>query len=348
MPDASSGPPDGATADAATLDGGDTATCTPQPIAGTVDEQWAWVPVAGSACGNGSSAGFAIQPTSRSREVVIYLMGGGGCYSQQTCAQGKAANLGGYGPQQAGQELAFFGAGSIFDRASPSNPFRDATFVFVPYCTGDFHSGSTVASYGIHHVGFSNIGAYLANLAPAYCDATRITVAGSSAGGFGAVFNYERIAAAFPGVPVDLVDDSGPTMRPPHMSHATQQVLRSAWGAATNVPPACSGCADEWHRYLPYLAAANPTRRFSVISSLQDYSIGMFFGFTPSTFQAGIDDLADAVVAGLPNARVFYLPGNDHVWLHRHLATTTSTGTSLATFLLQQHTGDPAWSSVRP
>jgi hypothetical protein len=225
---------------------------------------------------------------------------------------------------------------------------REATFVFVPYCTGDFHAGDRVAEYGVHHRGYANVAAYLERLRGAYCDAERIVVAGSSAGGFGAVFNFEQIAAAFPGVPIDLVDDSGPHMRPPAMSVAAQDTLRAAWGAAANVPAGCAGCAEQWHAFWPYLAAAHPDARFSLISSLQDYSIGTFFGMNPWSFEAGVEDLADAVLAPLPNVRVFYLPGNDHVWLGRSFSATQSTGTSLATFLSQQLDGSETWSDVRP
>src|SRR5262245_45647830 len=94
-PDAGGGPgsPDAGTSGA---DAGATG-CVPQPLAAP-HEQWSWISVPGSVCGYGSQAGFVVQPTTRSRELVIYLMGGGGCYSAQTCAQGMAANLSGYGP----------------------------------------------------------------------------------------------------------------------------------------------------------------------------------------------------------------------------------------------------------
>jgi hypothetical protein len=132
------------------------------------------------------------------------------------------------------------------------------------------------------------------------------------------------------------------------MSQATQQVLRVAWGSAVNVPAGCAGCETEWHRFLPFLAAQHPTRRFSLISSVADYSIGTFFGFTPQTYQIAIADLADAVIAPLPNMKVFYLPGNDHVWLGRNLGAIASGGVSLSTFLHRQLGGDPGWASVRP
>src|SRR5688500_154293 len=89
--------PDAGTNPQPTFDASNEQTgCTPQPLVAT-NEQWSWISVPGAKCGNGSSAGFAIHPTTRSRDVLIFLMGGGGCYSQQTCAQGLAANLNGYG-----------------------------------------------------------------------------------------------------------------------------------------------------------------------------------------------------------------------------------------------------------
>ncbi len=48
----------------------------------------------------------------------------------------------------------------LFDRGDGDNPFADASYVFVPYCTGDLHAGSRVAMYLVdgqptkgHHFG---------------------------------------------------------------------------------------------------------------------------------------------------------------------------------------------------
>ena len=130
-PTSPSATPDATTGDGTSTPDGQTG-CTPQPL-GAPNEQWSWIPVAGAKCGNGSSAGFAIQPTTRSKQVVFFLMGGGGCYSQQTCAQGMAANLNGCTPTTAGQELGMFQAGSIFDRNAAGNPFKDATWIFSSF-----------------------------------------------------------------------------------------------------------------------------------------------------------------------------------------------------------------------
>ena len=56
------------------------------------------------------------------------------------------------------------------DRARATNPFRDASYVFVPYCTGDLHAGSNVATYDVlgprtfAHVGRRNVEALLPRL----------------------------------------------------------------------------------------------------------------------------------------------------------------------------------------
>ena len=74
----------------------------------------------------------------------------------------------------------------FFKRDRPNNPFRDATFVYVPYCTGDMHSGNTTHEYQykyqladapktttVHFAGSTNIDAYLAYLVAHYPNAKK-------------------------------------------------------------------------------------------------------------------------------------------------------------------------------
>src|SRR6185369_6290442 len=102
---------------------------------------WSWVPFPDTRCGAGTPAGIGINPTSKSDKLLIYLMGGGGCFTPQECTPGCnpmfqhcAANLDGYDQNKLSQELGSFQPGSLFDRASAENPFKDYSFVFVPYC----------------------------------------------------------------------------------------------------------------------------------------------------------------------------------------------------------------------
>src|SRR5262245_18435468 len=197
---------------------GGSACGTGAPLGTTPAAQWQWVDFPDTQCGHGGPTGIAVNRGTSNR-LLIYLEGGGACWSAQSC--GPTCN-----PQQQicavhldydaatwQQERSMFSApGTVFDRASTANPFRDDTWVFVPYCTGDFHTGSTLASYGIHHHGFANLRAILNRVGPTFCASDHVVLAGSSAGGFGAVLTYHLVKQTFANVRVDLVDDSGPPM----------------------------------------------------------------------------------------------------------------------------------------
>jgi hypothetical protein len=334
--------------------GGSGPLCAGDPIVAPLDA-WTWVPFPDTRCGYGTQAGLGINPTAASDKLLIYLMGGGGCFTQTECEPGCnpmfqhcAANLAGYDGNTLNQELGFFQAGSIFDRTSAANPFKDYSFIVVPYCTGDFHSGSQQASYGVYHMGFSNMAAYLKRIAPTFCEASRVVLAGSSAGGFGAVFNYHQVKAAFGPTRVDLIDDSGPPLSPMYMP--LQSTMRQEWGSAPNVPPGCADCATSWDAFFPFHASQNPGSRFSLISSLADFSIGPYFGgpiAQPQDFRAALNDFADAVINPLANAEVYYIDEFHHVYLGETLAKT-SAGVTLGSFVQKQLDDDPTWASVRP
>jgi hypothetical protein len=340
--------------DGGTSNGGGATTCSPGAAPGLAAplEQWGWVADPAMRCGNGSATGFAINATTKSSRVLVFLMGGGGCYDAATCggqdSVHKAAHLDGYtavtAQQEIGQQL---GAGSIFDRTSAQNPFRDYSYVFVPYCTGDFHAGSTVAAYGTNHVGATNMKRVLAQLVPTFCPAvSRVVLMGSSAGGFGAVFNYVEVAKAFQPVRVDLVDDSGPPMPPSSMP--LQSTMRVAWGTAANAPSGCAGCASSWAAYLPFLSAAYPSARLSLLASTHDVSICPYFGMqAPQACKTATTVLAMQLGA-LPNVRVWMSDEFTHVFAGAGFTQKASQGSLLASFLSRQVNDDPSWSSVIP
>jgi hypothetical protein len=306
--------------------------------------QWTWNPESEMKCGNGTATGWGIN-VGTSKRVVILMMGGGGCFDAASCSGQsqlhRAANLDGYGKGKFdGDVVNSLGAGTLFDRNAASNPFRSDTFVFVPYCTGDFHSGSAKAPYGIEHVGFTNMGVVAKRLGAAYCKKVdRVILTGTSAGGFGAVFNYEQIADAVK-VRVDLVDDSGPPMGTQSMP--LQNTMRPAWGSAKNVPAGCPDCATQWSAFLPYLTKKHATSRFSLIASRHDYSICPFFGMPqPQQCEVATDALVSSL-APLPNLKTWVTDEFKHVFLGPGFLST-----SLPAFITQQVNDDPGWKDVR-
>ena len=72
-------------------------------------------------------------------------------------------------------------------------------------------------------------------------------------------------------------------------------------------------------------------------------------GITPDQMQAGLTDLVDNVITpSAPDWRVFFVAGQKHTFALDALTSTSTNGTTLAVFLTQQLSGDPAWANVRP
>lgn len=327
-----------------------------EPITADAHE-WSWVPFDDAHCGNGATAGIGINPSSDSTRVLLYLEGGGLCWDDFTCNQQETALFVKRGFNSADMDtfVSELGGSGLFDRDDPSNPFRDFSFVYVPYCTGDLHAGSRAETeYGVMHVGYENVGAYLHRVVPSFKDATDVVLAGTSAGGFGAMLNYDRVQRAFMDVPVSLLIDSAPpfpeSLIPPEM----QAVQREAWNLEPAIPEGCGdGCGD-LHGAFRYLLEAYPTTRVGLISSLQDqtlrYLVGLGSGQSVSAqhYQAAVSELVSTTFLDDERARVYLVPGGGHVFLYSPLGGIVVDGVSLASWIGGLVDGEAGWRNVIP
>ena len=104
----------------------------------------------------------------------------------------------------------------MFDTDNPANPIRDWSIVYIPYCTGDLHTGSSTrtytqptpapgvpynpyipASFPIRHGGFDNFMVVMDWMKKNIDKPRNVLVTGSSAGGYGAIANFPWIERAF-------------------------------------------------------------------------------------------------------------------------------------------------------
>lgn len=316
------------------------------------ENQWTWVPVEGARCGNGSTAGIGINRSSASRNVFIFMMGGGGCWDGLTClGVPVAAHINeDYSEALFRADLRGVSGSLFFSRTNAQNPFRDATLVFVPYCTGDIHGGDAEREYAwgarrqtIHHVGARNMALYLRRLAATFPDAQRVTLMGISAGGFGAGLNWWRVADAFPGARVDLIDDSGPPFAPPQ---ARWELMRSAWNP--QFPPACTTCWDNLETLLDFYATRfPPPARMALLSYTRDTTISTYFGISQDDFNANLLRLASERIAPRPNMRHFIVTGASHV-LMGGATRISGGGTTLAEWINRMVSDSPDWANVAP
>src|SRR4029079_15086682 len=108
----------------------------------TVDD-WTWIPFTDSKCRDGSPTGIGVRLHPGSNTLVIWLNGGGACFSGASCL----VNPRSFGLTDFQDTVRVIASRKghlkqgIFERTSASNPVRDWNQVYIPYCTGDLHAG---------------------------------------------------------------------------------------------------------------------------------------------------------------------------------------------------------------
>lgn len=209
----------------------------PSSSARPVCEQWTKVEPAGAQCSDGSQYKFFVNYSGKSNNLVLMFEGGGACWDYASCSGGArgAANAKGI-PDTHMDRTQYMN----LLRRDPQNPLADWNMVFVPYCTGDVHTGSKVATYTnpsggapltFRHLGHDNTQAVIGWIKQQLPNVPRLLVTGYSAGGIGALQNYYYIREGLPGVQCGyLLNDSGPAFHSDGPSQHVQAQTRAAWG----------------------------------------------------------------------------------------------------------------------
>ncbi|MDI1450888.1 pectin acetylesterase-family hydrolase [Polyangium sp. 6x1] len=318
--------------------------------------EWSWIPVDGAKCRDGSPTGFGVRPQAGSDKLVIYLEGGGACFNGTTCG----INPGSFGAVAFAGWSGTVGKGGIFDTGNDENPVKDWNMVYVPYCSGDIHAGSAdnvdipgaLSPKDQDFVGYDNISLYLQRIIPTFPGLSKVLLTGISAGGFGAAYNYDRVAQAFCPTPVVLIDDSGPPMSDSYIAPCLQDRWRSLWNLKETLPADCADCtgADGGGivHYVDYIGAKYPTGRLGLISSTHDSVITLFFGYGKSDCQnidgvatavsgdvyaQGLDELRQKHMNGSGNWATYYIDGTMHTHLLTGLYATSVNGKKLSAWV---------------
>lgn len=208
----------------------------------------------GASCGNGTPYRFFVNRTPLNGHLAITFEGGGACWDQDAC-EGKgeysATNPDGIPPNY--MELPNAAAGGLVTPFSARfDPFeairtQDWTLVYLPYCTGDVHTGNLVQVYDDqrpeqprvqYHRGQANIRAAADWMRQHLGRPGNLLMTGFSAGGVGSTANYavlrDRLA---PRGRSTLMADSGPLMNAPRgdpkeqsPSQPLHELIRASWG----------------------------------------------------------------------------------------------------------------------
>lgn len=208
----------------------------------------------GASCGDGSPYRVFVNRTIKTSKTVVFFEGGGACWEKGAC-QGEGGLLGASNPNGIKESymtgLSMSAYGLISPLTSRNNPFnkiqtQDWNIVYVPYCTGDVHTGNKVGVYPdadpakpaltYYHRGARNseaLGQWLAKTIPS---PDHLLITGFSAGGTGATAEYGILRDLVKPKLSSLMADSGPLFQAPRngavaaASLPLHNRIRDAWG----------------------------------------------------------------------------------------------------------------------
>jgi hypothetical protein len=192
---------------------------------------------------DGSDYRLYVKPGA-GENLVVFFGGGGVTWDAASAAQ--PISVGGYlfgdDPGNYFRSIPNYfprTLGGMLDATHDDNPFADWDMVVIPYATGDFHTGATLAELDgttMHYNGQRNVELALTWISEWMPDPDTLLVAGGSAGGFGATFWTPTFADAYPDATVysfsegnQLPYDSWPTV--------ANDLWRADWESTFGYPP---------------------------------------------------------------------------------------------------------------
>jgi hypothetical protein len=178
--------------------------------------------------------------------------------------------------------------------------------VYVPYCTGDVHTGNRVTTYTstgspdvtFHHDGHAAVEQVVAWLDGSFTHVPKLLVTGCSAGGVGSLVNYPFLRNGLHAVEkAYLLDDSGPVFPTSGYSGPMHRMIRSAWDLDSLAPLFPAGFAlDDMGSINTALADAFPKDRLATTFFRRDmnFSLYSYERFYSDTSKAKILTMWDA------------------------------------------------------
>ncbi len=204
----------------------------------------------GASCSDGSPYRFFVNRTPFSNKTVVVFEGGGACWDQDSCTTSSllgASNPNGIPADYMSSPIAQLMT-PMTSRLSLLGTVQTQQWniVYMPYCTGDVHTGNKVGVYSeidpdnpkvYHHRGALNTEAAAAWLKENLPQPKHLLVTGASAGGAGATANYAVVRNSLNPKASGLMADSGPLYSAPRSASSDQypslhlhNKIRDVWG----------------------------------------------------------------------------------------------------------------------
>ncbi len=274
-----------------------------------------------------------------SDNLVIYLQGGGACWSDLCAATTTTAG----GIQPLGWT----------DGNTEVNPVGSWNVVFVSYCDGSVFSGdSDVADTknggadGFrHHHGLANLSAGLDVALMNFPAPRKILLSGSSAGGYGTLIGTVATRLAYPHTPLYVINDAGLGLTnpddPEKFNHA-----RAEWKIDQFIPNSCPGCTTgQFTSLISWALAHDPTLKVGGTSSYEDVVIGNgFLGMEGPAFKQLLLEQTAIVHDAYPKRfERYFIAGSQHTLVLSFYADGVN-GVSMPEWTRRLVTDSPTWT----
>ena len=253
-------------------------------------EEWLKVEIPGTVCGNGSQYKFFVNYKKDAKDLMIMLEPGGACWDYASCSGQSdlsAAHLDGV-PDDLMAPNGSSANISPLIRRDLGAPTADFNLVYVPYCTGDVHTGNNVITYEdpegkgppitFQHAGHANVLAISEWLSVQFPAIDRLFITGCSAGGAGALINYYFFRSKLAPVRGYLMDDSGPIFPSSGNSAPLHAEIRQSWNVDSifSELPKEYPIADDFGVLNTHLADMFPDDRLSTIFFQRDFNYSRY------------------------------------------------------------------------
>lgn len=221
----------------------------------------------GPICFKGDPFRVTIRDTG-SRDLLIYLQGGGACWTGLCSANVTAVS----GVQPIGWP----------DGNTSLNPLGGYNVVFIAYCDASVFSGDNDVKdpenggpdgYRHHH-GLENLSAGLDIARTHFPHPDKVVLAGSSAGGYGTLIGTEVTRLVYPHTPMYVINDAGVGLTTPTVLAAVEK----DWKFQQFIPSSCTRCKNgHLTAIMGWALQHDPSLRVGVYSSYHDAIIGGAF-----------------------------------------------------------------------
>lgn len=261
-------------------------------------DTWLKVEPPGIVCGDGSQYKMFVNFSDKSDNLVVVFEPGGACWDYDSCAgrNGIRGAANPHGLPDDHWELAPF-ISPFLSRFDDTNPSRDWNMVYVPYCTGDVHTGAKTVTYPgggtdpdleFHHDGHAAVLKVVSWLDENFTHVPKLLSTGCSAGGVGSLVNYRFLRNGIHAVEKGyMLDDSGPIFPSSGYSRPMHSMIRAAWNLdALTADLPSSFTLDDMGSINTALADEFPNDRLATTFFRRDmdfslYSYERFYNFPP-------------------------------------------------------------------